>query len=55
MKNLSVRFNQSEVESRGNLCFPFCLYTGRNLVNVIHQTILFFMLIKYNEKKLKRE
>lgn len=50
-----MRFNQSEVESRGNLCFSFCLDTKRNLVNVIHQTILFFMLIKYNEKKLKRE
>lgn len=49
MKNLSVRFNPSEVESRGNLCFPFCLYTKRNLVNVTHQIILLFMLIKHNE------
>lgn len=54
MKNLSMRF-QSGIESKGSQNLSFCLYSKRKLVNIIVRTILFFMLIKYNEKKVKRE
>lgn len=46
---------QSGVESKGSRNLSFCLYSKRTLVNITVQTILFFMLIKYNETKIKRE